>query len=199
MTLWTNGVPKCKIMEVLNLQQLSLILDQDLVIHPKDVHQLATTQRELPDSPRSDTTQVIVAEVLAEEQYQQEVKELSYEGNFEKGVLVVFEGNSLDSGHREFLFKVLGAVGCSLKDVALVSTKHLLELPPESIDHLSPRKCLIFGSFNHPMMKFKKTNYEIVSGEREYFFADALADLADNVQLKRNLWNGLQVLFQIKK
>lgn len=199
MALWTNGVPKCKIMEVLNLQQLSLILDQDLVIHPEDVHQPATTQRELPDSPRFDTTQVIVAEVLAEEQYQQEVKELSYEGNFEKGVLVVFQGNSLDSGHREFLFKVLGAVGCSLKDVALVSTKHLLELPPESIDHLSPRKCLIFGSFNHPMMKFKKANYEIVSGEREYFFADALVDLADNVQLKRNLWNGLQVLFQIKK
>lgn len=199
MTLWTKVLPKFEIMEVLNLQQLSLILDQDLVVHPKDVHQSVATRTELPDSPRSDNTQGIVAEVLAEEQYKQEVKELSYEGNFEKGILVVFQGDSLDSGHREFLFKVLGAVGCSLKDVALVPTKHLLELPPESIDHLSPRKCLVFGSFNHPMMKFKKTNYEIVSGEREYFFADALEDLADNVQLKRNLWNGLQVLFQIKK
>lgn len=186
-------------MAALNLQELSLILDQDLIIHPDDIHQALATARQHLDSPRPDSQQVLAAEVPVEEEYQAEVKKLRYEGNFEKGILVVYQGKVLDSEHREFLFKVLGAVGCSLKDIALVSTRHLLELPPESIDQLSPSKCLVFGSFNHPVMKFKTTNYEIVSGEREYFFADALEDLPDNVQLKRNLWNGLQVLFQIKK
>src|SRR5690606_9606633 len=152
-----------------------------------------------PTAPQLASLPGSVIEDAPEKEYTEEANALNYEGNFEKGILVVFQGNTLESGHREFLFKVLGAVGCSLKDVALLPAAHILAQPPEAIDQLSPRRCIIFGSFNHPMMKFKKSNYEIVSGEREYFFADSLEDLADNVQLKRNLWNGLQVLFQIKK
>ena len=187
-------------MEALNLQQLSFILDQDLVIVPGDLLSPAPTQNQAADiAPPLASSVTTAVEDMPDKEYAEEVNKLSYEGNFEKGILVVFQGNSLDSSHREFLFKVLGAVGCSLKDVALVSAATVLELPPEAIDQLSPRRCLVFGSFNHPIMKFKKANYEIVSGEREYFFADALEDLADNVQLKRNLWTGLQVLFQINK
>ncbi len=186
-------------METLNLQQLSLILDQDLVLLPGDVQLHLTAQHPAPDTNRQlASTTATVSEDPAEEEYEEEINTLTFEGSFEKGILVVFQGSSLDSSHRDFLLKVLGAVGCSLKDVALVSSTHILELPPEAIDQLNPRKCVVFGSFNHPIMKFKKANYEIVGGEREYFFADALEHLADNVQLKRNLWNGLQVLFQIK-
>jgi hypothetical protein len=184
-------------MEALNLQQLSLILDQDLVIVPGETLPQPQTTADAAAQLGSSITALV--EDSHEPEYAEEVRRISYEGGFEKGILVVFQGNSLDNSHREFLFKVLGAVGCSLKDVALVSSTHILELPPESVDQLAPRRYLVFGSFNHPIMKFKKANYEIVSGEREYFFADALADLADNVQLKRNLWNGLQVLFQINK
>lgn len=187
-------------MEAFNLQQLSLILDQDLVIVPGDIQPPAPAQNQATQiTPQLASFTTTVVEDFPEQEYAEEVNKLSYEGNFEKGILVVFQGNSLDSSHREFLFKVLGAVGCSLKDVAMVSAAGILELPPETIDQLSPSRCLVFGSFNHPIMKFKKANYEIVSDEREYFFADALEDLTDNVQLKRNLWNGLQVLFQINK
>ena len=187
-------------MEAFNLQQLSLILDQDLVLIPGEIQPPtpSPTQTTVTAPPQASSTGAVIEE-SPEEEYAEEVNKINYEGNFEKGILVVYQGKSLDSSHRELLFKVLGAVGCSLKDVALLPAAEILALPPEVIDQLSPRRCLIFGSFNHPMMKFKKANYETVIGEREYFFADALEDLADNVQLKRNLWNGLQVLFQIKK
>jgi hypothetical protein len=187
-------------MEAMNLQQLSLILDQDLVILPEDVQQHVIVQNQVPEVPLpAGPSPENAQEDVAEREYVEEINKLAYEGNFEKGILVVFQGNSLESSHREFLLKVLGAVGCSLKDVALVAATHILELPPESIDQLNPRKCLVFGSFNHPIMKFKTSDYETIGADREYFFADALEDLADNVQLKRNLWNGLQVLFQIKR
>lgn len=186
-------------MEALNLQQLSLILDQNLVILPEDVQQYLMAINIKPDVTAVDTLPETSPQDMAAEEYVEEVNKLRYEGNFEKGILVVFQGNSLESSHREFLLKVLGAVGCSLKDVALISTSHLLESPPESVNQLTPHKCLVFGSFNHPIMKFKTATYETISGDSTYFFADALEDLADSVQLKRNLWNGLQVLFQIKK
>ena len=186
-------------MEALNLQQLSLILDQNLVILPEDVEQYLKAINIKPEVTAVDRLPETSPQDMAAEEYVEEVNKLRYEGNFEKGILVVFQGNSLESSHREFLLKILGAVGCSLKDVALISTTHLLESPPESVNQLNPHKCLVFGSFNHPIMKFKSTTYETISGDATYFFADALEDLADSVQLKRNLWNGLQVLFQIKK
>ncbi|HLW18941.1 MAG TPA: hypothetical protein VKX33_01385 [Cyclobacteriaceae bacterium] len=169
-------------MEVLDLQQLSLILDQDLVILQEDVPKLLSWQK-------TDN----------QEEYTEEINEITYEGNFEKGILVMFQGNELESSHREFLLKILGAVGCSLKDVALISSGRILELPEESINRLNPRKCLVFGTFSHPIMQFKTSTYEVISGETEYFFADAMEDLVENIPLKRSLWNGLQVLFQIKK
>ena len=186
-------------MEALNLQQLSLILDQHLVILPEDIPQyLMAIDKKAGVTAQDKLTETSPQDMAAEE-YVEEVNKLRYEGNYEKGILVIFQGNSLESSHREFLLKVLGAVGCSLRDVALISTTHLLESPPESVNQLNPHKCLVFGSFNHPIMKFKTTTYETISGDATYFFADALEDLADSVQLKRNLWNGLQVLFQINK
>src|SRR5690606_38546462 len=101
--------------------------------------------------------------------------------------------------YREFLMRILGAVGCSLKDVAMVSTNHIHELPTECISQLNPNKCLVFGSLNHPIMKWKTKNYEVISGEAAYLFADPLEELSANVQLKKNLWTCLQVLFNIKK
>jgi hypothetical protein len=187
-------------MEVLNLHQLSLILDQDLVVLRDDVQQHLVVENQKTDAALTlDGKPEASPQDLAKEEYVEEIHKLTYEGNFEKGILVVFQGNSLETGHREFLLKVLGAVGCSLKDVALVSTAHLLESNPESVSQLNPHKYLVFGSFNHPIMKFKTSTYETISGDSTYFFADALEVLAESVQLKRNLWNGLQVLFQIKK
>lgn len=186
-------------METLNLQHLSLILDQDLVLLPDDLRAQAQIKAQVtkPAPVNNPTVQPVEDRVM--EEPQEEMPLLPYEGNFEKSVLIIFQGDVLEDPHREFLLKVLGAVGCSLNDVALVSTASILASSPDSIERLKPKKCLIFGSFDHAIMLKKTAVYVKIAGDFDYFFADKLEDLVDNVQLKRNLWAGLQVLFQINK
>ena len=189
-------------MEPLNLYHLSLLLDQDLVIIPEDINKhLLSKQlkaRHASIIEEEGTFQGISASE-AEEEYLEEVLKIDYEGHFEKGVLIIYQGNHLEDSYRDFLMKILGAVGFSLKDVAMVPSNHIHELPTECINQLNPNKCLVFGSLNHPIMKLRTKDYEVISGEAAYFFAVPLEELADNVQLKRKLWTGLQVLFNINK
>ena len=189
-------------MESLNLHHLSLLLDQDLVIIPEDINKhLLSDQLKARHASFIEETGITqnISASEAEEEYLEEILKINYEGNFEKGVLIIYQGNHLEDSYREFLMRILGAVGYSLKDVALVSTNHIHELPVDCISQLNPNKCLVFGALNHPIMRLKTKDYEIISGEAACFFADPLEELADNVQLKRKLWTGLQVLFNIKK
>jgi DNA polymerase III psi subunit len=189
-------------MEPLNLHHLSLFLDQDLIIIPDDsTKHLLSEQLRARYSPINEEADISSepSALEAEEEYREEILKINYEGDFEKGVLIIYQGNHLEASYREFLMKILGAVGCSLKDVAMVSTNHIHELPSECISQLNPNKYLVFGSLNHPIMKLKTNNYEVISLEAAYLFADPLEELSDNVQLKKKLWTGLQVLFNIKK
>lgn len=191
-------------MEKLNLHELSLLLDQDIVIIQEDVEQHRSKEKLAPlhAAQQQDGSGVPLAlqgKTQAADETQEELLKFKYEGNFDKGVLVIYQGNGLDPGHREFLMKILGAVGCSLKDVALMSSDHVLELPSGSLGRLTPHKLLVFGSFNHEIMKLKTANYRCIGEETLYFFADDLGDLVHNVHLKKELWKGLQVLFNIKK
>ena len=189
-------------MEQLNLNHLSLLLDQDLVIIPEDINKhLLSEQLKARHAPLIEEAGISpgISVSEAEQEYREELLKINYEGDFEKGVLIIYQGNHLEASYRDFLMKILGAVGCSLKDVALVSANHIHELPTECINQLNPNKCLVFGSLNHPVMKLKTKDYEVISGEAAYFFADPLEELAENVQLKKKLWAGLQVLFDIKK
>lgn len=181
----------------MNLLELSLLLDQDLVVIQDEFKKQQPGA--VPRLQEKDPFGASVQEMPSVDEYQEELVKIKYEGNFGKGVLVIYQGNHLEEGHREFLMKILGAVGCSLKDVALMPSDHVLELPSGSLSRLNPSKVLVFGSFNHALMKFKKENYECSGEETVYFFADDLGDLADNQKLKKELWKGLQVLFNIKK
>jgi len=169
-------------MEKLNLAQLSLILDEDLFVIPGDDIKHSSAAVNPGTAPPN-----------------HELQELEYEGGFKQRVLIIYQGSELGTEAREFLMKVLGAVGCSLKDVALVSSDHLEELPENCIQQLHPQKCLVFGRVNHPIMKEKNQNYEIINGEFEYYFGDDLENLKDDIPLKKKLWSSLQVLFHINK
>lgn len=195
-------------MEALNLYHLSLILDQDLIVIPEEIriHQLSEKLKARhayhPEEGISESN-ISVSEPpelnKPEKEYQDEFLKINYEGNFEKEVLIIYEGSLLEDSSRDFLMKILGAVGCSLKDVALVAATHLLELPSESISHLNPHKCIVFGKVIHPLIRLKKENYEIISGEIVFLFADDLKEIAENIPLKKKLWSSLQVLFTITK
>lgn len=185
-------------MDTLNIHELSLLLDQDIVVLPEEIrkHQLSETLKARHAShPEENPETGPHGPIKPEEEYYK----IDYEGNFEKGVLIIYEGKDLEAENRGFLMKILGAVGCSLKDVALVSATHLQEYPPESFSQLNPHTCLVFGSVSHPLIPPKKVNYEIISGEIVFLFADDLKDIAENTPLKKNLWTSLQVLFHINK
>lgn len=188
-------------MEELTLQQLSLILDQDIILVKDEAKKLLLAKHlKNKQGAFSEVDRDIqIDTALVEEPIEEEVPKITFEGNFEKQILVIFQGTTLESSLKEFLMNVLGAAGCSLQDVALASSEHLLELPPQSIEQLRPKLCMVFGTLNHPVMQVKTSNYEVIKKETTYFFTDTLKDLNENVTLKRNLWNGIQVLFQIKK
>lgn len=185
-------------MEILNLQHLSLFLDQELLVLPEDIrkHQLSEMLKARHAyHPEED----VLGDVSSVEEPEEEELLINYEGNFEKGVLICYEGKELEKETRVFLLKILGAVGYSLKDVALVSGTQLQESPEKSFNQLNPHTCLIFGSVNHPSIPTKTNNYEILNGEVVFLFADDLKEIEENTSLKKKLWAILQVLFQINK
>lgn len=194
-------------MEKLNLYHLSLLIDEEIVIIEDDIrkHRLSEELKSRHATPINGeyTASGVKPDIDAigepEEEYQEELLKINYEGNFEKGVLIIHQGAQLTGSIRDFLLKILGAVDCSLKDVALVSAIHLQELHEESINQLNPQKCLLFGPVNHPLMNLKHENYSIVGGETVYLFADDLKEIAESTPLKRKLWESLQILFNIKK
>ena len=50
----------------------------------------------------------------------------------------------------------------------------------------------------HPINALPATAYEVYSEDgTEYLFADALSVISEEKELKRKLWNSLQVLFNL--
>jgi len=193
--------------EMLNLWHLSLILDQDLVVIPEDIQKYKLSEQLKEKHAAMEPTVGMNPSALIppaeqdkpEKEYAEKRIKIAYEGNFQKGILILFQGQQLEDLHREFLMKILGAVGCSLKDVALVPAENIQNHSPSSIDELNPHKCLVFGTISHSIMTYKTASYETIPGETEYFFADDLENLANSTDLKRKLWKGLQILFNINK
>ena len=181
-------------MEKINLQHLSLFLEQDLVVLPEDIR-----KHQFSEMLKARHAYHSEEDVTSVEEPEEEELLIKYEGNFEKGVLICYAGDELEKETRVFLLKILGAVGYSLKDVALVSGNHLQQLPLNSFNQLNPHTCLIFGSVKHPSLPSSKGNYEIINGEIVFLFADDLKEIEENTSLKKKLWAILQVLFQINK
>ncbi len=178
-------------MENQNLHHLSLFLDQAIYLLPEDTKVLNSQYY------AEDLNESIVSEptVLEEEE---EKLELTYQGGFEKGILVVFEGKELEKELHDLLFNILNAVNCSLKDVALCSDMSLNLVAPDYLLNMSPNKIIVFGNIHHDIIGLKKKNYIILQEEgTEYLFADDLKTIAENKTLKRALWTELQILFNI--
>ncbi|WP_084121446.1 hypothetical protein [Aquiflexum balticum] len=135
-----------------------------------------------------------------EEDTSEETVSIEFDGGFEKGVMIIYRGSSLTQDLQELLFKILQAVGCSLKDVALVSSQILEASATDAITSMNPCKIIVFGTVRNDIMSYHKSNYEIENEDgTEYLFADDLKIISENKELKKSLWNELQVLFNITK
>jgi hypothetical protein len=189
-------------MEEMNLENLSLFLTDEMVIIPEELQKISLSQKfknngaialheeqsDYGDIQNGSQSQIQIEDILSQ-----------VKGQFEKGIVIIYEGHNLEEAHQEFLMKILGAVNCSLKDIALIGADLIEELPEESINILSPTKIIVFGLVHHPIMQHKQDTYRITQPSYEIMFADDLKDIFENVALKKQLWGTLQVLFQIKK
>lgn len=182
----------------MNLKEISLFLTEPIVLIPDDV----SNQVRINLSDKSSSAEPSSKEALTDQESEEnEIEELdiaSYEGNFQKGLLILYQGAELSTESQTFLMNVLKAVNHSLKDIALISETALLNGHPDSISRLNPQNILIFGKLNHSIMQMKKENYAIVQDDHTCLFSDELREIEGNKLLKKSLWTALQVLFDIK-
>ena len=182
-------------MENLSIHHMAMFMPEDIYVISGENNILTEAVKKA--LPYKETSPI---PSLVEEDTSLEAVAIEYDGGFEKGVMIIYRGSSLTSDLQELLFKILQAVGCSLKDVALVSSNILEASAADAITTMNPSKIIVFGTIRNDIMGFHKSNYEIENGDgTEYLFADDLKVIAENKDLKKSLWNELQVLFNITK
>lgn len=181
-------------MEEQSIHHLSLFLDTPIYVLPEEkeeylsAEQVPTVAEQIP---MEEENPAVVAE---------EIQELAYEGNFEKGVLVAFDSMELSDELKELLFKILDAVGCSLKDIALCNEGTINGASAAQVDALNPSKVIVFGRANHPLMQHKKENYQVeMLEDTAYLFVDSLDQINNSKELKKALWGALKTLFNVTK
>ncbi|AWW29000.1 hypothetical protein DN752_01975 [Echinicola strongylocentroti] len=196
-------------MEEMDIDKLGFFIEEDIFLIPEDAKEilLADKFKDYSDDLPEDhsTASESLSDGSSPEQAQPNEESgasvaLTYEGDFEKSLLVIHQDSPLSEELKGFLLKILRAVSYSLKDIALVSASQVSSLPVNTVQQLNPHKILVFGSLNHPIIQQKENNYEISSdGEVEYLFADSLPVIFEDQNLKKNLWNSLQAFFNINK
>ncbi len=121
-------------------------------------------------------------------------------GNFEKGILILHEEEELAASLLEMLANMIKAVGHSMNEVGLLSSKELEGRSLEEFTDLNAHTVLKFGRIKHPINALPALEYDVhTEEETEYLFADALSTISEDKNLKRKLWNTLQILFNISK
>jgi hypothetical protein len=183
-------------MENHSIHDLGLILDSELYVLTEERKQLIQKMAQ-EVSYGSDNS---IIDVNIQEVAEEKTIPLEFEGGFEKGVLIVYEGQALSPLLSDLLFKILNAVGCSLKDIALFNNSQIEAVDLERIHSLGPEKVIVFGNLKHELMGYKRKNYDIQMNDGiEYLFVDELNAIHENKNLKVSLWSQLQALFNISK
>jgi len=189
-------------MEDFNLDNLSLFLTDELVVVKEEMAQLQLAQKFRNNSvftiSENQTNDITIEEEAATYLNINEILQ-ELEGGYEKGIIIIYEGETLDKELQEFLMKILGAVNCSLKDIALLGSDQLENMNPGLLDQLNPKKIIVFGLVHHPIMQHKAELYKIIDAGYELLFANDLVEISTNVAMKKSLWASLQTLFHINK
>jgi hypothetical protein len=136
------------------------------------------------------------------EEIREEILSLPSVGEFRKKVLILV--NAADSEfytdqEKELLFKILGAVGLSISDVAIVNIHLLVQFPKDLFDAIKkwPYEQLIaFCGFlpaldiivKAPMFKLTKAQSKM------HLISSPISELIDDVEKKKLLWKELQLL-----
>ena len=122
------------------------------------------------------------------EQADEEV--INYKGGFDKKVLVLVQlqnGADIAPDDEAFLLKIMSAVNLSLTDIAIMNT----EVSSAWQESLNPDLVLGFGLSSTPIDLYSIQKLDNAT----HFYADNLSTIADNVALKRQLWESLKKMF----
>lgn len=134
-----------------------------------------------------------------------ESKKVNYSGNSKAKVYVLIEDIDhpvLNEADETFLFKIMGAVKHSKSSIVLVNVaEQEKQLVRDFLQAASPEIIIAFGVLPaYYSMKADITPYEsYVENDIQYFPAATLSAIQENISQKKKLWEGLQLLFKLKK
>ncbi len=183
----------------MSIHQLCHFLTEELYLTKEDAENAALPlgKQPLSAAPTSMAAPPPSVELKKEEQ---EIEPIRIKGNFEKGVLITHEEEALKPEVMDMLVKMINAVGHSMNEVGMVSSSEMEGKTMENFTALNAHTVLKFGRIKHPLNAIPATPYEIYTAdETEYLFADSLTTISEDKELKRKLWNTLQILFNISK
>lgn len=199
-------------MEQDSLENLKSFLEEELFLIPEDLKKLedelsgvGSTLTPTPPpqavvSLEPITQNATIQESSDLEKVKEEIKAepIPLKGNFTKGIAILHEESELAAEVMDMLVKMINACGHSMNEVGMVSSEVLENRSMEDFLSLNAHVVLKFGRIKHPVNAIAATPYEIHSvGETEYLFADALTVISEDKNLKRKLWNSLQILFNL--
>jgi hypothetical protein len=196
-------------MEQISIHHLSQFITEELFLIQEDMEisaQIETESSKSLEQPVLKQTIPIIPQVVQtiseEKVIIQELKEepIPVLGNFEKGVLILIEEDSLRPEVMEMLVKMLNAVGHSMNEVGLIHSHTLDMRSMKDLKNLNAHTILKFGRIQHPINSVPANQYEVYAEEDvQYLFAEALTSISEDNSLKKKLWGALQILFNISK
>ena len=199
-------------MEQDSLENLKSFLEEELFLIPEDLKKLedelsgsgfiisSSLQPQAVLSPVTPTFSPTLSPSSELETVKEEIKAepIPIKGNFTKGILILHEESELNAEVMDMLVKMINACGHSMNEVGMVSSEVLENRSMEDFHALNAHVVLKFGRIKHPVNAVSATPYEVYSQEEtEYLFADALTVISEDKNLKRKLWNSLQILFNL--
>ena len=151
-------------MENMSIQELQHIITEDLFFFEKELkadqgkqdsnHSVETEKpKTLPKTVHLTTSTPSTEEIKLEP--------LKVRGNFEKGILVLHEEAELKSEVMDMLVKMINAVGHSMNEVGLLSSKELEGRTLTELYDLNAHIVLKFGRLKHPINALPASDYQI--------------------------------------
>ncbi|MEB2781747.1 hypothetical protein [Algoriphagus persicinus] len=190
-------------MENMSIQELQHIITEELFFfekEPKDEQVKQGTNHVEETAQPKTLPKTVHLEVATPPQEELKPEPLTVRGKFEKGILVLHEEQQLKPEVMEMLVNMINAVGHSMNEVGLLSSKELEGRTLTELYDLNAHIVLKFGRVKHPINALPASDYQIhTEEETEYLFADALSVISEDKVLKGKLWNTLKVLFNIAK
>lgn len=134
-----------------------------------------------------------------------EEKQVHFSGDGEAQVFVLVEDTKnpvLNQEDETFLFKIMGAVKHSKSSVVLINVANQDKtLVRDFLENAKPEIIIAFGVLPaYYTMQSAIAAYEAyIENDIKFFPAADLSSIRENTGQKKKLWEGLQLLFNLKK